>query len=64
MILENGFGDYEVICDKCGEVALYDKEEWEIFLQDLKDDGWKKQKASGKWKRYCPKCGKNIEDEE
>ena len=64
MILTTGFGDYEVICDKCWKVARYDKDEWEVFLQDLKDDGWKKRRINGAWKHYCPKCGKTVEDEE
>jgi hypothetical protein len=58
MIEKDGFGQYDLICDNCGESAdksfddFYDA----VNYRKDKDNGWTSKKYANGWKDLCPEC--------
>lgn len=52
------YGKIQLICDECenNETDLQDKDDFDVLIDEAKQDGWLITKDDGKWKHICPRC--------
>lgn len=60
MTLVKHEGQMQVTCDACPTTyrRTYSEEDFQILLQDIKDEGWKIQRKADVWTHSCPECWK------
>lgn len=64
MSLQTHRGEQACTCDTCGEelkdekgrTFLFDRDEFDVFLERLKEEGWKSYKLGEHWEHTCSDC--------
>ncbi|MFI5113527.1 MAG: hypothetical protein ACHP7J_00180 [Terriglobales bacterium] len=55
-MLKKHKGELAVECDECGTEAFGGTADFQQFIQDIKDQGWKIRKVDDEWVHKCPSC--------
>lgn len=64
MSIECNKGKMQIVCDDCGEgfraangrPGLYEQDEFDVMIEDAKDNGWLLSRESKEWAHTCPDC--------
>lgn len=57
-MIERSKGELTVECDDCGETQHGGTTDWQQFIQDIKNDGWRIVKDGKEWLHYCEDCAR------
>lgn len=57
-MIERHSGRVELRCDDCGDGAgrSFDKGDFDIMIQQAKDEGWRIFKEGSEWRHHCADC--------
>lgn len=56
MTIRNVQGELQCECNDCGETHYGGTLEFQAFIADLKEQGWKTRKDDDEWQHLCPGC--------
>ncbi len=49
-------GEYELFCDFCAYSEFYEADNFDDFIRQMQNDGWKSFKIDGEWTHKCADC--------
>lgn len=61
MSIERDGDQIEIACDDCpaGLGKTYERDEFDVMVEDAKALGWRISRVDGRWRHRCPKCSRD-----
>lgn len=61
-MIRKDHGELVCECDGCGTEKYGGTLNFQMFVEDIKDEGWKIRKDNGEWCHYCESCVEEMNE--